>query len=46
MKKEDLQALAQEAAKNIKTEKDLNEFRQILTKSMSMSMGSSLDLYY
>jgi len=32
MKKEDLQLIAQAAAKNIKTEADLNEFRQMLTK--------------
>jgi len=30
--KKDLQAIAQAAAKNIKAEEDLNEFRQILTK--------------
>jgi hypothetical protein len=28
MKKKELQAIAQAAAKNIKTEEDLNEFRQ------------------
>jgi len=32
MKKEDLQAFAQEAAKNIKTKADLTEFRQMLFK--------------
>ena len=32
MKKKDLQAIAQAAAKNIKTEDDLNVFRQMLTK--------------
>jgi putative transposase len=32
MKKKDLQAIAEAAAKNIKTEDDLNVFRQILTK--------------
>ena len=32
MKQKDLQRLAQEAAKSIKTEADLNEFRQMLTK--------------
>jgi len=31
MKKEELQSIAQTAAKNIKTEADLNEFRQMLT---------------
>jgi len=32
MNKKELQAIAQAAAKNIKTEADLNEFRQMLTK--------------
>ncbi len=32
MKRKDLEAIAQAAAKNIKTEADLNEFRQMLTK--------------
>ena len=32
MNKKDLQAIAQAAAKNIKTEDDLNEFRRMLTK--------------
>lgn len=32
MKKSELQAFAQEAAKGIKTEEDLNDFRQMLTK--------------
>lgn len=32
MNKKDLRAIAQAAAKNIKTEADLNEFRQILTQ--------------
>jgi transposase-like protein len=32
MKKKELQAIAQAAAKNIKTEEDLNEFRSMLTK--------------
>ena len=32
MNKKELQAIAQAAAKNIKTEDDLNEFRQMLTK--------------
>jgi len=32
MKKAELHSLAQEAAKNIKTEEDLNQFRQMLTK--------------
>ncbi|HIL83128.1 MAG TPA: IS256 family transposase, partial [Pseudomonadales bacterium] len=32
MDKKELKALAEAAAKNIKTETDLNEFRQMLTK--------------
>jgi transposase-like protein len=32
MKKKELQAIAEAAAKNIKTEDDLNQFRQMLTK--------------
>jgi len=32
MNKKELQAMAQAAAKNIKTEDDLNDFRQMLTK--------------
>lgn len=32
MDKKELRAIAQAAAKNLKTEADLNEFRQILTK--------------
>ncbi len=32
MDKKELQAIAQAAAKNIKTEDDLNEFRAMLTK--------------
>ncbi len=44
MKKEDLQAIAQEAAKNIKTEEDLNEFRQILTKiTVEAALNTELD---
>jgi len=31
MNKETIEALAREAAKNIKSEADLNEFRQMLT---------------
>ena len=33
MNKEELQALAKVAAKNLKTEQDLNEFSEMLTKS-------------
>ena len=44
MKKEDLQAIAQEAAKNIKTEEDLNEFRQMLTKiTVEAALNVELD---
>lgn len=32
MKKEDIEAIAREAAKTLKTEKDLNDFRAMLTK--------------
>jgi putative transposase len=32
MSKKELQTMAQAAAKNIKTEGDLNDFRQMLTK--------------
>lgn len=44
MKKEDLQAIAQEAAKNIKTEEDLHEFRQMLTKiTVEAALNAELD---
>ena len=44
MKKEDLQAFAQEAAKNIKTEADLTEFRQMLTKiTVEAALNAELD---
>jgi transposase-like protein len=44
MKKEDLQAFAQEAAKGIKTEEDLNEFRQMLTKiTVEAALNAELD---
>lgn len=33
MKTEDIQALAAEVAKNIKSAKDLNEFKKMLTKA-------------
>lgn len=32
MKKKDIRAIAQPTAKNTKTEEDVNEFRQVLTK--------------
>jgi len=44
MKKEDLQEIAQAAAKNIKTEEDLNEFRQMLTKiTVEAALNAELD---
>ena len=44
MNKEELQAIAQEAAKNIKTEQDLNEFRQMLTKlTVEAALNAELD---
>jgi len=44
MKKKDLQAIAQEAAKSITTEEDLNEFRQMLTKiTVEAALNAELD---
>lgn len=44
MKKADLQNIAQEAAKNIKSEADLNEFRQMLTKiAVEAALNAELD---
>lgn len=44
MDKKELQALAREAAKNIKTEADLNEFRQMLTKiTVETALNAELD---
>ncbi|HBQ40387.1 MAG TPA: IS256 family transposase [Halieaceae bacterium] len=44
MKKEELQAIAQAAAKNIKTEADLNEFRQMLTKiTVEAALNAEID---
>jgi len=44
MNKEELQALGLAAAKNIKTEQDLNEFRKILTKiSVEAALNAELD---
>ena len=44
MNKKDLQAIAQSAAKNIKTEEDLNEFRQMLTKiTVEAALNAELD---
>ena len=44
MKKKELQAIAQAAAKNIKTEEDLNEFRSMLTKiTVETALNAELD---
>jgi len=44
MKNKELQAIAQAAAKNIKTEDDLNEFRQMLTKiTVEAALNAELD---
>lgn len=44
MKKKELQAIAQAAAKNIKSEEDLNEFRQMLTKiTVETALNAELD---
>lgn len=46
-RKEDLQSIAQAAAKNIKTEADLSEFRQMLTKiTVEAALNVELDEYY
>ena len=44
MKKQDLLLIAQEAAKNIKSEHDLNELRQMLTKiTIEKALNAELD---
>lgn len=44
MNKQELEAFAREAAKGIKTEKDLNEFRQMLTKvTIETALNAELD---
>ncbi len=44
MKKKELHELAQAAAKNIKTEDDLNQFRQMLTKiTVEAALNAELD---
>jgi len=44
MNKKELRAIAQAAAKNIKTEEDLNEFRQMLTKiTVEAALNAELD---
>ena len=39
MNKKELEAFARKAAKGLKTEKDLNEFNQILTKVKELMIG-------
>ena len=44
MNKDELQAMAEVAAKNIKSEQDLNEFRQMLTKiTLETALNAELD---
>ena len=44
MNKKELEAFAREAAKTIKTEKDLNDFSQMLTKiTVETALGAELD---
>ena len=44
MKTEDIQALAAEAAKNIKSEQDLHEFKKVLTKlTLETALNAELD---
>ncbi len=44
MNKKELEAFAREAAKTIKTEKDLNNFRQMLTKvTVETALNTELD---
>lgn len=44
MNKKELEAIAQAAAKNIKTEEDLNEFRQMLTKiTVETALNAEID---
>ena len=45
MNKKELEAIAQAAAKNIKTEDDLNDFRQMLTKiTVETALNAELDV--
>ena len=47
MDKKELQAIAQAAAKNIKTEADLNEFRQMLTKiTVETALNVEFTVFY
>lgn len=44
MKKQDLEAFAREVAKGLKTEQDLNEFSQMLTKvTVAAALNAELD---
>ena len=44
MNKKELEAFAREAAKSLKTEKDLNEFSQMLTKiTVEAALNAELD---
>ena len=44
MNKKELEAFAREAAKSLKTEKDLNDFRQMLTKvTVEAALNAELD---
>lgn len=44
MNKKELEAFAREAAKGLKTEKDLNEFSQMLTKvTVEAALNAELD---
>ena len=44
MNKKDLQAFAQELARSVKTETDLNAFRQMLTKvTVEVALNAELD---
>jgi len=46
MKTKDIQALAAQATKNIKSEHDLNEFKQLLTKmTLEAALNAELDEY-
>lgn len=46
MNKQELEAFAREAAKSIKTENDLNEFRQMLTKvTIETALNAELDAH-
>jgi hypothetical protein len=44
MNKKELETFAREAAKTLKTEKDLNEFSQMLTRIVSALKSNGTDL--